>query len=207
MYRFERLLNNARQLRIVRAQRARSEIPAGDLDWQKEWLAARRLILDLAGLVGERSDRRCVGSDDILDLAPLNAFIERGALALRALADEMGLEVALVSAAESRIRRRLSEASEDRAIGKAVPKAPETEEQRAQRRKDFADRFVKTKASSLSDVAALAIESALLDVVEQFRVEGDRRRELIAIPERAGVLEIVNGQVRRKRKPRTKKAA
>jgi hypothetical protein len=215
VYRFDRLLNNARQLRISRALRVQEEgiVVGGYPAWLQEWHAGKHLVGELNGIRqvrfdkdgNEIVDKRATGREDILDLAPLAPFIERGEAALRTLAEEMGLEAALISAASARIRQKLTEEvpADERVVGRAAKNRSDDPAVRAARRAIFIDQFVKTKEVTLRDAAVLAIETALFEIVERFRWLNDEKRETASRPDTAiGDLVIVDGQVRRKRKPR-----
>lgn len=225
MYRFERLLNDARQLRIRRALRAQEGLGMESADyWLAEWKAGKILVLQLAGVGGdddqtenpEVADGRRRGVDAIVDLSLLLEFIDRGTEALLKVAKDLNIEDVLVNDSSRRILEKFAAPSElvsadlQEASSDGVADASGSEEQSRKahaHRAEYWQGFVKTRTPSLRDAAGLAVEAALFDIAKAFRHENDLARSVVARDEisSAKALEIVDGRIRRRRKPRRRK--
>lgn len=196
MYRWQRLLDDVRVLRIGRARRAQ-ERSAGAVSehWFEEAVAERELVAELSGDVAVEirdgrvvGDERRRGQDAVLELAILEKYRARCIEACLAIADEMGVETTICDGTEKRIRSIL----EARGPIRREAWTP-----------GYIDSLIKKSSVGIRDAAASAMEWVLFEVAASVMVTGDMKRKLIA-RDGAERLELIGGRVKRRRKARAK---
>ena len=201
----DNLLRQARLLRIARAERVQGEIAAAKsrgranspvkspgklqgkspvtspaLDWMDECAAAQMILAALADPHVPTGDPRRTRALGVLDLTPAAPFVARAVVVLDALIEEMRPQDAVFAAMWPRVC--------DHVAPVAAPEPAAFDAGRARR-------------SATTDVAQLAVESLLFEVIRGTIRAADARRATAWRPD-LGAVVVEDGRVRRTAKPK-----
>lgn len=171
MYRLDRIVNEARLLRVRRASRRqalwegqnrRTSSPTDTREWFAEEVVAMRVLADLAkgGDVGEVGDgspdaRRSVRCD-VIDLRATTPFVKACELALRKVVGEMSPADALMEAWYPAVCAAVSPGVDPALRGP--------------------DEVTRARRGAVEDVCALAVEHAMFEAVNRICKDFDRKR-------------------------------
>jgi hypothetical protein len=193
MYRWQRLLRDARDLRARR--RIKLDGKAGvsqETKWLEDYEAARVLVADLQGSSDSdlENDSRRQGDDRVFNLALGDDFIRKAVEAVRSVMAAVNLDMQLENDAEGRLRalmlERRSQSISDE--GHAA----------------YVDRTLRVYRPAVRDAVVLARQALLLEIVRELILDEELHdaKILKAEPE----ITVVNGRLRRPRKPRDKRS-
>lgn len=226
MKRIDRLLGEARLLRIRRAARARGMLPPDPAhNWFDECGTAQIILSDLAETGTQAvADPRRTAPISVLDLTALAPFVARVREAVQAVIAEMEPDAALAAEVWSRARPLFDQGEVgDRKGGTpSIYGADGTDgaddadgmdgddgEPRSKVEDQGSGDGARTgrgdpdrpRRAACSDVAALAVESVLFEVVRQVIASRDAARPVSPRSDPASIV-VEGGRVRRKRPPK-----